>query len=103
MRQNRSQTVAQLTAQYNARPSRNASQHTREHLKCAIDQWKGVTWSDESGFVFHYAHGRVRIHRLPDVKLLPPCTADHIQAVGGNIMLRETFIGASLGSMVVVE
>ncbi|GBM57919.1 hypothetical protein AVEN_205994-1 [Araneus ventricosus] len=74
VKQNRRQTVAQLTAQYNADPSASVSEHTvqrtllykrtvplltkrhrqlrlqcaREHRDWTMAEWKRVAWSDES-------------------------------------------------------
>ncbi|GFV44217.1 transposase domain containing protein [Trichonephila clavipes] len=114
MKQNWSQTVAQLTAQYNAGPSRILSEHTvqrtcskrptrvplltkrhrqlrlrwaREHHYWSMDQWERVAWSDESWFVIHHADGRNRIRRLPGEQLLLQCTLGHTPAGGGSIML----------------
>ncbi|GBM51158.1 hypothetical protein AVEN_2507-1 [Araneus ventricosus] len=104
LKQNRCQTVAQLTAQYNAGPSTNVSEHTvqrtlldmglcsrrptrvplltkrhrqlrlqwaREHRDWTTDEWKRVTWSDESRFLIHHVDGRVRVRRLPGEQLPP--------------------------------
>ncbi|GFW75448.1 transposable element Tc1 transposase [Trichonephila clavipes] len=90
VKQNRSQTVAQSTAQYNAIPSRIVLEHTAQRTllatshSCAFadqlrlhwarehrDQWERVAWSDESRFVIHYADGHIRIRCLPGEQLLP--------------------------------
>ncbi|GBO10338.1 hypothetical protein AVEN_110192-1 [Araneus ventricosus] len=136
VKQNRRQTVAQLTAQYNACPSASISEHTvqrtlldmglcsrrpthvplltkrfcqlhlqwaREHRDWTMDEWKRVSWSDESRFLIHHVDGRVRVRRLPGEQLLPCCTGGHTQASGGGIMLWGTFLWATLGAVVVVE
>ncbi|GBO09270.1 Transposable element Tc1 transposase [Araneus ventricosus] len=112
VKQNRRQTVAQLTAQYNARPSASVSEHkvertlltkrhrqtllqwVRKHRDWTMDEWRRVAWSDES---------RVSIRRLPGEQLLPSCTAGHTQASGGGIMIWGPFSGAVLGPVVEVE
>ncbi|GBM86274.1 hypothetical protein AVEN_72161-1 [Araneus ventricosus] len=104
VKQNRRQTVAQLTAQYNACPSASVSEHTvqrtlldmglcsrrptrvplltkrycqlrlqwaREHRDLTMDEWKRVSWSDESRFLIHHVDGRVRVRRLPGEQLFP--------------------------------
>ncbi|GFV81917.1 HTH_Tnp_Tc3_2 domain-containing protein [Trichonephila clavipes] len=112
VKQNRSQTVAQLTAQYNAGPSRIVSEHTvgygatqqTSHSCAFADQassptapgpWISgrVAWSDESQFVIHHANGHVRICHLPGEQLIPQCTVSQTQASGGSIMLWGTFSG----------
>ncbi|GBL70882.1 hypothetical protein AVEN_73727-1 [Araneus ventricosus] len=99
VKQNRRQTVAQLTAQYNASPNTSVSEHTvqrtlldmglcsrrptrvplltkrhrqlslqwaREHRGWTMDdEWKRVTWSDETRFLIHHVDGCVRVLRLP--------------------------------------
>ncbi|GBM94806.1 hypothetical protein AVEN_134635-1 [Araneus ventricosus] len=62
-------------------------QWAREHRDWTMDEWKRVSWSDESRFLIHYVDGRVRVRRLPGEQLLPSCTAGHTQAGGGGIML----------------
>ncbi|GBL74166.1 Transposable element Tc1 transposase [Araneus ventricosus] len=131
VKQNRRQTVAQLTAQYNAGPSASVSEHTvqltlsdmglcsrrptrvplltKRHRELCLQwarehrNWNRVAWSDESRFLIHLVDGRVRVRRLPGEQLLPSCTAGHTQADGGGIMLWGTFSWASLGPVVVVE
>ncbi|GBN88433.1 Transposable element Tc1 transposase [Araneus ventricosus] len=68
-----------------------------------MDEWKRVAWSDESRFPIHHVDGRVRVRHLPGEQLLPSCTAGHIQAGGGGIMLWGTFSWAALGPVDVVE
>ncbi|GBM86404.1 hypothetical protein AVEN_247443-1 [Araneus ventricosus] len=117
VKQNRRQTVAQLTAQYNAGPRASVSEHTvqrtlldmglcsrrptrvplltkrhrqqwsREHRDWTMDEWNRVASSDESRFLIHHVDGRVRVRRLPGELLLPTCTAGHTQAGDGGIML----------------
>ncbi|GBN36159.1 hypothetical protein AVEN_25282-1 [Araneus ventricosus] len=123
VKQNRRQTVAQLTAQYNAGPSASVSEHTvqrtlglcsrrptrvplltkhhrqlrlqwaREHRDWTMDEWKRVASLDESRFLIHHVDGRVR--RLPGEQLLPSCTEGHAQAGGSGIML----LGRSQGRL----
>ncbi|GBL97579.1 hypothetical protein AVEN_49100-1 [Araneus ventricosus] len=62
-------------------------QWAREHRDWTMDEWKRVAWSDESRFLIHHVDGHVRVRRLPGEQLLPYCTAGHIQAGGGGIML----------------
>ena len=68
-----------------------------------MDQWKRVSWSDESQFVIHHANGCIRICLLLSKQLLPQYTAGHTQASGDSIMLWGMFSWESLGPMVVVE
>ncbi|GBM78278.1 hypothetical protein AVEN_36722-1 [Araneus ventricosus] len=68
-----------------------------------MDEWRRVTWSDESRFLIHQVDGRVKVRRLPGEQLLPSCTAGHAEAGGGGIMLKGTFSWAALGPVVVVE
>ncbi|GBM76409.1 Transposable element Tc1 transposase [Araneus ventricosus] len=136
VKQNWRQTVAQLTAQYNAGPSANVSEHTVqrtlldmglcsrrptrvplltkrhrqlrlqwawEHRDWTMDEWKRVSWSDESRFLIHHVDGCVRVRRLPGEQLFLSYTADHSQAGGGGMMLWGTFSWAALEPVVVVE
>ncbi|GBL81748.1 hypothetical protein AVEN_93516-1 [Araneus ventricosus] len=48
-----------------------------------MDEWKTVTWQDESRFLIHHVDGRVRVRRLPGEQLLPSGTEGHTQAAGG--------------------
>ncbi|GBM66903.1 Transposable element Tc1 transposase [Araneus ventricosus] len=77
-------------------------QWAREHRDWIMDEWKRVAWSDESRFLIHH-DGRVRVRHLTGEQLLPSCTAGHIQACDGGIMLWGTFSRAALGPVVVVE
>ncbi|GBM98433.1 hypothetical protein AVEN_223818-1 [Araneus ventricosus] len=78
-------------------------QWAREHRDWTMDEWRRVTWSDESRFLIHQVDGRVKLRRLPGEQLLPSCTAGHAEAGGGGIMLWGTFSWAALGPVVVVE
>ena len=125
--------MVQLAAQYKAGPNRNVLGHTvqrtqrlrskypthvplltkchrqlrlrwaREHRDWTIDQWKRVSWSDESRFAILHADGRIRIHCLPGERLLSQCITGHTKASGGCIMLCGTFSWASLEPVVVLE
>ncbi|GFW00869.1 transposase domain containing protein [Trichonephila clavipes] len=115
VKQNRIQTVAQLTGpstivlertaqrslldmgQCSKRPTRVpllTKPHRQlrlrwawEHRDWSMDQWKRVAWSDVSRFVIHPADGHIRIRRLPGEQLLPQCTVGNTQDGGGSIML----------------
>ncbi|GBN58371.1 hypothetical protein AVEN_17900-1 [Araneus ventricosus] len=78
-------------------------QRAREHRDWTIDEWKRVISSDKSRFLVHRVDGRVRARRLPGEQLLTSCTAGHILAGGGGIMLWGAFSWAALGPVVVVE
>ncbi|GBO24030.1 hypothetical protein AVEN_128699-1 [Araneus ventricosus] len=116
VKQNRRQTVAQLTDHVadhevqgtlldmglcSKRPTRVPLlrkrhrqlrlQWAREHRDWTMDEWTRVTWSDESRFLTHHVDGRVKVRRLPGEQLLPSCTAGHTQDGGGGIMLWGTF------------
>ncbi|GBM93742.1 hypothetical protein AVEN_99076-1 [Araneus ventricosus] len=78
-------------------------QWAREHRDWTMDEWKRVTWSDDSRFLIHHVDGLVRVRRLPGEQLLLSCTAGHTQAGGRGIILWRTFSWAVLGPVVVVE
>ncbi|GBN52867.1 hypothetical protein AVEN_183487-1 [Araneus ventricosus] len=78
-------------------------QWARKHRDWTMDEWKRVSWSDESRFLIHHVDGCVRVRRLSGEQLLPSCTAGHTQAGSGGTMLWGTFSWASLGLVVVVE
>ena len=49
-------------------------QLAREHQNWTLEQWKKVTWSDESGFLLDHVDGRVRVRHLPGEVMAPGCT-----------------------------
>ncbi|GFV66143.1 transposase domain containing protein [Trichonephila clavipes] len=114
VKQNRSQTVAQLTAQYNARLSRIVLEHTvqRTLLDMGLCRKRPTRVP-----LLTKQHRQLRLHwvrehrdwsmdqweELPGEQLLPRCTVGHKNAGGGSIMLWRTFSWAFLGPVVVVE
>ncbi|GBN25451.1 Transposable element Tcb1 transposase [Araneus ventricosus] len=133
VKQNRRQTVVQLTAQYNAGSSASVSEHavqrtlldmglcsrrptrvpllTKRHRQLRL-QWvrEHRDWTmDEWKRVAWSDESRFLIHhvdglvRIRQEQLLPSCTAGHTQAGGGGIMLWGTFSWTALGPVVMVE
>jgi len=51
-------------------------QRAREYHNWTMEQWKKVTWTDESRFLLHHANGRARVLLLPgEVMLQDHCGA----------------------------
>ncbi|KAK3556264.1 hypothetical protein QTP70_007073 [Hemibagrus guttatus] len=57
-----------------------------------MEQWKKVTWSDES-----------RVHRLPGEHMAPGCTMGRRQAGRGSVMLWAMFCWETLGPAIHVD
>ncbi|GFX89884.1 HTH_Tnp_Tc3_2 domain-containing protein [Trichonephila clavipes] len=114
VKQNRSQTMAQLSAQYNAGPCRIVSdygvqqtlldmglrskRYTPVPLLTKCHHQLHLRWDQE-----HDDWSMDQIHRLPGEQLLTQCTVGHTLAGGGGIMLWGKFPWTSLGRVVVVE
>ncbi|KAK3573262.1 hypothetical protein QTP86_019240, partial [Hemibagrus guttatus] len=61
------------------------------------EQWKKVSWSDETRFLLHHVDGQVRLCRLPGEHMAPGCTMGRRQAGGGSVMLWAMFCWKTLG------
>lgn len=129
VKENRRQTVDQLTAQFNAGPSRIVSDHTiqrtlwdvglhsrrptfvtlltKRHHKQHIYPWINVTGQWISGREFpvvtHHVDSLSRICRLPCERWFPQCRVCHSQTGSSDIILWRTLSRASLKPVVVVE
>ncbi|GFX37116.1 transposable element Tcb2 transposase [Trichonephila clavipes] len=99
--------MAQLTAKYNAGPSRIVSEHTvgygatqkTSHSCTFADQASSPTAPALAPGTLRLVHGLVGESCL----LLPQCTVGHTQAGSGGIMLWGMFSWVTLGPVVVVE
>ena len=59
----------------------------RQHRQWTVDDWKHVSWSDESRFQLHRADGLVRVWRQPHESMDPSCQQGTVQAGGGSVMV----------------
>ena len=53
---------------------RKRLQWARERRNWTLEQWKMVTWFDESRFLLDHVDGCVRVHTLPREVMAPGCT-----------------------------
>ena len=72
----------------------------REHKDWSIENWKRVSWSDESQFHLLTAEGRLRIWHLAHEVKDPACKVGTVQGHGGSIMVWGVFPWHCLGSLV---
>ncbi len=79
-------------------------QFTQAHQKLTIEDWKNVTWSDESRFLLRHSDGRVRIWRKEHESMDPSCLVSMVQAGGGGgVMVWGVFYWHTLGPLVPIE
>ncbi len=77
-------------------------QFTQAHQNWTIEDWKNITWSDESRFLLRHSDGRVRIWRKEHESMDPSCLVSTVQAAGG-VMVWGTFSWHTLGLLVPIE
>ncbi len=58
-------------------------QFTQDHQNWTIEDWKNVSWSDESRFLLRHSYGRVRIWHKEHESMDPSCLVSMVQTVGG--------------------
>ncbi|KAK3568332.1 hypothetical protein QTP86_004231 [Hemibagrus guttatus] len=75
-------------------------QWAREHQNWTMEQWKKVTWSDESRFPLRHVDGRVHVRLLPGEHMAPGCTMGRRRAGGGSVLLWSMFCWETLGPAV---
>ncbi len=72
---------------------------TQTHQNWTIEDWKNVTWSDESRFLLRHSDGRVRIWRKEHESMDPSWLVSAVQA-GGGVMVWGIFSLHTLGPLV---
>ncbi len=93
-------------------------QFTQAHQNWTIEEWKYITWSDESRFLLRHSDGRVRIWHKEHESMDPPCLVSKVlvlylyccivlycckvQAAGGGVMVWGKFLD-TLGPLVPIE
>ncbi len=77
-------------------------QFAQAHQNWTIEDWKDVTWSDESRFLLLYSDGRVRIWRKEHESMDPSCLVSMVRA-GGGVMVWGIFSWHTLGPLVPFE
>ena len=78
-------------------------QWASEHQNWTTQQWKKMTWSDESCSLFHHVDGWLLVRRLPGEHMAPGCTIVGRQANGGSVMLWAIFCWETLGPAIHVD
>ncbi len=68
-----------------------------------IEDWKNVTWSDESRFLLRHSDVRVRIWRKEHKSMDPSCFVSTVQAGGGGVTVRGIFYWHTLGPLAPIE
>ncbi|GFX90535.1 transposable element Tcb2 transposase [Trichonephila clavipes] len=51
-----------------------------QHRHWTVDDWKHISWSDESRFQLNRVDGRVRVWRQPHEFMAPTCQQRTVQA-----------------------
>ncbi len=78
-------------------------QFAQAHQNWTIENWKNVTWSDESRFLLRHSDGRVRILRKEHESMDPSCLVSTVQTGGGGLMVWGIFSWHTLGPLVQIE
>ncbi len=78
-------------------------QFGQAHQNCTIEDWKNVTWSDESRFLLQHSDGRVRIWLKEYEGMDPSYLVSKVQAAGGGVMVWGIFSWHTLGPLVPIE
>ncbi len=78
-------------------------QFEQAHQNCTIEDWKNVTWSDESRFLLQHSDGRVRIWLKEYEGMDPSYLVSKVQAAGGGVMVWGIFSWHTLGPLVPIE
>ena len=55
-----------------------------------FDDWKYITWSDDSSFTLFRTLGWVNIHRMPQKAYNPECLVPTVEHGGGSVMILAT-------------
>ncbi|KAK3535233.1 hypothetical protein QTP70_005025 [Hemibagrus guttatus] len=82
---------------------RKCQQWAREYQNWTVEQWKKVTWSDESHFLLHHVDCQVHVRHLPGEHMAPGCTMGSRRASGGSVMLWSMFCWETLGPAIHVD
>ncbi len=77
-------------------------QFAQAHQNWKIEDWKNVTWSDESRFLLQHSDGRVRIWRKEHESMDPSCLVSTVQA-SGDVMVWGIFSWHILGPLGPIE
>ncbi len=76
-------------------------QFAQAHQNWTIEDWKNVTWSDESRFLLRHSDGRVRIWCKEQESMDPSYLVSTVQASG--LMVWGIFFWHTLGLLVSIE
>ncbi|GBN00615.1 hypothetical protein AVEN_86379-1 [Araneus ventricosus] len=75
----------------------------RQHYHWTVDDWKHVTWSDESRFQLYRTDARVRIWRQHHESIDPVCQHGTIQSGGASVMVWDVRSWRDMGPLIRLE
>ena len=75
----------------------------QEHFEWTIDQWKSVSWTDESKFELFGSHRRQYVHRKVNERFKPDCIVQTVKHDGGLVMVWSSFSHADVGQLKAIE
>ncbi len=75
-------------------------QFTPAHQNWTTEDWKNITWFDESRFLQRHSDSRVRIWRKEHESMDPSCLVSTVQAGGVGVMVWGIFSWHTLGPFV---
>ncbi len=78
-------------------------QFAQTHQNWTVEDWKNVTWSDESRFLLRHSDDRVRIWHKEHETMDPSCLVSTVQATGGGAMVWGIFSWHTLSPLVPIE
>ncbi len=86
-----------------AKNKKQRLQFTQAHQNWTTEDWKNVSWSDESRFLLRHSDGRVRIWHKEHESMDPSCLVSAVQVGGGGVMVWGIFFWHTLVPLVPIE
>ncbi|GBN40406.1 hypothetical protein AVEN_51954-1 [Araneus ventricosus] len=75
----------------------------RQHYHWTVDDWKHVTWSDESRFQLYRTDARVRVWRHVSLIHRPCLSTGTVQSGGASVMVWEVCSWRDMGPLISLE